>query len=214
MLDVIIRKTYGFNKKEDKIATSQFMDMAGLSRIAVYKARKKLREMNLIAISQKGDTQTLGYKFNKHYDEWRLSPKKETVTQKGVSQKGIQVSPKKVNNCHPKGSIQKKERQYTKDITENFVFFKDNNFKKTYQAFLEMRKGQRKKPTKYAEELILKKLHAKDIETAIVMLEQSIENSWQGVFPLRKGKGDLRVQSVSASQRAQLEAEAKSGHKV
>jgi len=78
MLDVIIRKTYGYNKKVDKISTSQFMELTGLSRSKVYRARRKLKEMNLITIYKKGDSQTLTYCLQKDYDKWK-SPKKDTV---------------------------------------------------------------------------------------------------------------------------------------
>ena len=79
MLDVIIRKTYGFNKKEDKISTSQFMELTGLSRIAIPKARKKLLKLNLITISQKGYSQGLIYSIQKDYEKWKPYPKKDTV---------------------------------------------------------------------------------------------------------------------------------------
>jgi len=53
MLDVIIRKTYGFNKKIDTIPTSQFIKFTNLSRMAIHKAREKLLKMNLITITKK-----------------------------------------------------------------------------------------------------------------------------------------------------------------
>jgi len=86
MLDVIIRKTYGFNKKEDKISTSQFIELTGLSRIAIPKARRKLLELNLITVSQKGYSQGLTYSIQKDYNKWKPYPKKDTVSQKGYSQ--------------------------------------------------------------------------------------------------------------------------------
>ena len=96
MLDVIIRKTYGFNKKEDKIATIQFMELTGLSRLAIPKARKKLISLNIITVSQKGYSQILTYSFQKDYDKWKPYTKKDT-------------------NCIPKSGTQKKERNYTKE---------------------------------------------------------------------------------------------------
>ena len=54
-----------------------------------------------------------------------------------------------------------------------------------WEAFEEMRKKIRKPMTEYAKKLILKKLSTlKDDPNEI--LEQSIMNSWQGIFPLRK----------------------------
>lgn len=83
MLDVIIRKTYGFNKKEDRIATSQIIELTGLNYRNIYKCRKKLKQMNLITISKKGDSQMLTYSIQKDYNKWLPSPKKETISKKG-----------------------------------------------------------------------------------------------------------------------------------
>ena len=114
MLDVIIRKTYGFNKKEDKISTSQFMKLTGLSRIAIPKARRKLLELNLITVSQKGYSQGLTYSIQKNYEKWQPYPKKDTV-----SKKGYRCIPKRIQNCIPKSSTQKT----LKDTIQKKVLF-------------------------------------------------------------------------------------------
>jgi len=92
MLDVILRKTYGWGKKHDQISTSQFIKATGLSRLSIYKARKKLLGMNLITISKKGDSQILIYSLQKDYEKWILSPKKELSPKKvtAISKKGKQ----------------------------------------------------------------------------------------------------------------------------
>ena len=117
VLGAIIRKTYGFNKKQDQIATSQFMELTGLPNFAIHKARKKLLKMNMITITKKGDSQILNYVIQKDYHKWIPLPKKVTLTKKGndYNQKRLQVSPKKVTNYNQKSGIQKKERQLTKD---------------------------------------------------------------------------------------------------
>lgn len=112
MLDVIIRKTYGFNKKSDRISTTQFINLTGLSRGVIYKARRKLKVMNLITIYQKVGSQVLSYSFQKDYKKWKLSPKKETVSKKVDSclQKGRLTISKKVDNIH--------KRHFTKDTLQ------------------------------------------------------------------------------------------------
>ena len=102
ILDVIIRNTYGYNKKIDWITTSQFTEKTGLSNMAVYKARRKLKKMNIITISKKGDSQYLTYCLQKNYDNWILPPKKEVSTKKGD-----RLPPKKDKNYLPKGETQK-----------------------------------------------------------------------------------------------------------
>lgn len=82
VLDVIIRKTYGFNKKMDWIPLLQFVKATGLSKVHVCRALKRLTgEMNIV--TQKGNSKSVSYSLNKHYLTWKPLPKKVTVTQKG-----------------------------------------------------------------------------------------------------------------------------------
>jgi len=111
MLDLIIRKTYGFNKKSDRIATSQFMEATGLTRKAIEKGRKKLREMNIIIAPEKGGSYCITYSINKHYKTWVIPPKKGATPQNG-----LRVPPKKEAKYPPKGETQKTKDNITKDI--------------------------------------------------------------------------------------------------
>jgi len=61
----------------------------------------------------------------------------------------------------------------------------DKGFLNTFNDYLEMRRKVRKPATRRAIELICEKLDRCDLVTAKAMLEQSIVNSWQGVFPLK-----------------------------
>lgn len=48
MIIFLWRKTYGYGKKADKISISQFVKGTGLSRSAVTKELKRLKQMNVI----------------------------------------------------------------------------------------------------------------------------------------------------------------------
>ncbi|MBT3807689.1 MAG: hypothetical protein HOG03_24340 [Desulfobacula sp.] len=100
---VILRKTwgwlkdpknkYGDKKKMDRIALSQFEQLTGIDRRKCHTLLKKLTDKKVIkrCVTQKGDRIVITYGFQKNYDLWKLSPKKVTVTQKGVkpvTQKG------------------------------------------------------------------------------------------------------------------------------
>ena len=93
---------------------------------------------------------------------------------------------------HRSDTILKKEKKdkkekniKTKEIyKEKYPFLKDKNFTKTFKDYLDMRVSIKKKATDNAIELRLKDLHLYDIKTAIAMLENSIMNSYQGVFKL------------------------------
>lgn len=94
VLDVIIRKTYGFQKKEDTVSLSQFALATGLKQPTAAKALRKLISMNLIT---KKDNGKIG--LQKNFDLWKPLPKKITVTQKDneATQKDNKPLPKKVH---------------------------------------------------------------------------------------------------------------------
>lgn len=94
MLDFIIRKTYGYHKKHDQIATSQIIEATGLTRKIIERARKNLRTWNLITTHKKEGSQILVYSFNKDYETWKLPPKKVPTTLK----KEGELPPKKQGN--------------------------------------------------------------------------------------------------------------------
>lgn len=77
VLDVIIRQTYGFNKKIDKIALSVFCEKTGMDKPDVCRAINKLRQMNLIVGEKANDYKTIStYGLNKNYEEWQPLAKK------------------------------------------------------------------------------------------------------------------------------------------
>lgn len=88
----------------------------------------------------------------------------------------------------PKGALEV-EVEEDKRKSEFDYLLKDA-FKKVFDDYLTMRVKIRRPATEGAKNLVLKQLHKYDLETAIGMLEQSIMNSWQGIFPL-KGKNEI-----------------------
>lgn len=165
-LDVIIRKTYGFQKKEDKISLSQFCALSKMTRVAVCKSLLKLREMNLI-ITKKGNENITSYRFNKDFDAWKPLPKK-VIIQKLLPKKEIGIT-KKGNNPLPKmvHTIDTVKDTITKDniqqpaVAENDIlniFYKINptlNFGNTTQ-----RKSAISLIKKFGKEKVLKMAEA------------------------------------------------------
>ena len=62
-----VRKTYGFNKKTDRIADEQIAQLTGLSRQNVNKAKKELISMNCLYL----DGSKIG--VNKEVSAWHFS---------------------------------------------------------------------------------------------------------------------------------------------
>lgn len=70
-LDFIIRKTYGWHKKEDKISLSQFTKELSMWRASVCRNLKFLEDSNIIFSKKHGSTGT-AYSINKDYSKWRV----------------------------------------------------------------------------------------------------------------------------------------------
>lgn len=79
----IVRKTYGWHKKTDRISYTQFEKMTGINRRHIAPALKRLILRNII--TQIGNGQNLEYGIQKDYEAWLPLPKQvtDTVTQTG-----------------------------------------------------------------------------------------------------------------------------------
>lgn len=84
-LGFIIRKTYGYNKKEDAIPLSQFCLATGLCRPSVCRAIKQLLAMNLI--NKNATSSITKYRFNKDFDTWK--PLTKTLHSSNNANKGV-----------------------------------------------------------------------------------------------------------------------------
>ena len=183
ILFAIFRKTYGWHKKEDWITGSQLSEMTGIARSHVSRTIKKLIQRNLITKNGKKIS------FQKDYEKWeklpiqvtiKKLPKQDTMLPKqvtDVTQTGNNLLPKQVHTKETK-------RNYTKETIQK----KGDIFIKTWKDFKDMRKKKNKPMTLRAEELIINELNklTNDEKTQIAILNQSIMNSWQGVFPLKE----------------------------
>ncbi len=74
----LFRKTYGWKKKTDWIALSQFSKSIGLDRRLIHRTIKSLSSKKMIVI-EKDDKGNVKYGFQKDYDKWEPSSKKMTV---------------------------------------------------------------------------------------------------------------------------------------
>ena len=74
----ILRKTYGYQKKEDIISLSQFMKVIPVTKPSICKALKILQLVKIIKLVKKTKLGN-SYLFNKNYDEWQLVKKTKLV---------------------------------------------------------------------------------------------------------------------------------------
>lgn len=89
VLDVIFRKTYGYNKKSDRISLSQFVKYTNIDRTNICRAINKLKNMKLIIVIQNEDGNT--YQFQKNNDEWVVAklPLGSGKTASGKTDNGV-----------------------------------------------------------------------------------------------------------------------------
>jgi phage replication O-like protein O len=100
IFDVILRKTYGFNKAEDYISLSQLCLATGLSKSSVCRGLLKLQEMNLIVKNVNGPAYMR--RINRDISSWMPLSKKNTVS-------------KKVNPRCPKSKSALSKKRHTKE---------------------------------------------------------------------------------------------------
>lgn len=143
VLWVILRKTYGWNKKEDIISLSQFSIMTGMKRPSVIRAIKKLVTKKLLASNQKATKFGNKYRFNKDFDSWHVVTKQLPRGFKWLpnGKRGSNQIANEVvtNRLHTKDTIQKTLLQKTvvtptKEILSYFYSKYEEVFKKKYVA--------------------------------------------------------------------------------
>jgi phage replication O-like protein O len=109
ILLTILRKTYGYNKKEDFISISQFYEATGLAKPSICRAINKLLKKNVINKKAKGDMGL--YSFNKLFATWKPFTKKLMINNTA------NTINKKANPHLLKSDIQKKKETITKETT-------------------------------------------------------------------------------------------------
>ena len=88
-LKVIIRQTYGYNKKRCEISLKVFENSTGINKPNISRALRGLKEKNVISIIKKDNRSDSTYGINKNYDSWKSLSKK--ITPKSLSKKIITV---------------------------------------------------------------------------------------------------------------------------
>ena len=111
----IIRKTYGFQKKQDEISISQFMEAVQRGRPTVVKALKNLQLVNMVKLVKKGNykKQSNIWMINKYPSTWRLVKTGSLVKGKPWTSKDGYTKPSKDGLTH-----KRKKEIYTKEISK------------------------------------------------------------------------------------------------
>lgn len=111
-LCVILRKTYGWDKKDDHIGYEQFMKATGFSKSNLKENLKWLEDRNIIIIDKKFNKKGFMYTFNKNYETWKGYCKDSTVLNLQYTEPSVPT----VLNLHQK-STEPSSKEYCKDST-------------------------------------------------------------------------------------------------
>jgi phage replication O-like protein O len=93
VLWAVMRKTYGYGKKHDRISCSQISGMTGLDRRRIQKIINDLHQKKILSVTNNGVRKPLTIGINKNYESWR-----------SVTKNGVRSSTSNGNNCKAKDS--------------------------------------------------------------------------------------------------------------
>jgi phage replication O-like protein O len=196
----IIRRTYGWNKKSDRISYSQFEADTGIDHRHTGRTLKSLKTRGIITCS--GEGYNLTYGVQKDYEKWDKfttirgtdSPPSEAPI---TGEKSVpvlaqsvpvlaQLPPSEAPNLPPSEAHTKAIKHITKDNIQKTVPPVWVN-RKLWDAFLEVRKKKKAPETETAIHLLILELeklkNAGDDPNEV--LKVSIMRGWTGVFPLK-----------------------------
>lgn len=139
VLDAILRKTYGFHKKEDYVSHSQIVNMTGIKMPHVSRALKELRQRRIV--TNRGNK--IG--INKDYSQWQKLPRgvsshsKLPIGVSGVTNRGSKVTNRGKKKLpiggNTKDSLKEtKQKKLLKDISsrnpniKKFIDYYHNTF--------------------------------------------------------------------------------------
>ena len=201
----IIRKTYGYGKKADKISLKQFSRSIGLDRRLIHRSIKSLSSKQMIAVIRIDDSNPrrgLIYCLQKNYDKWlssaqmiapvisvddSLSSAQMIAPSTGLS--SVQIPTKENKRKYkrkppksPKGGLGRKVELL--DHIKSFGVEDPDAFWLLWQEWRDNRIGKPWKSFLGEKKAIshLINLCGKDSSLARKIIDQSLANNWQGLF--------------------------------
>ena len=162
------------------------------SEKTVEKALKELKDLGYLEVIKIPPNQSKTGRFEYSYEIFEKPKKQEGKKQEGkkqgVEKQGVE---KQELEFYPQLNTKRKntKRKNTKQLNTNKKELSE--LEQTVIEFEKMRKLIKAPLTPKAKELMLKKLDklASTDAEKIEILNQSIENSWKGIFPLRQENG-------------------------
>lgn len=206
---LIARQTTGWHKQSDRISINQFMDKCGIKdRKTAFSCLKELEEILLIkTFKSKGEITEFSLNFEFDDVDFEPVPKNGTSTKNSLEPVPKNGTGGSTKNWHstkdtikntiqnnsplnpPKGEADRKRSHSAENLQAETVDLPEYVNRELWVEYCKMRKAKRA-PIKTAKtlELCLKdleRLSGGDRATASAVLNQSIKNTWTGLFALK-----------------------------
>ena len=191
---------YGFSQDGESSfnGSRQYLcDFTGATKPTIDKALAELQAMDLIIKTSKKINDVIHNEYKANLEALRdfttsketLPPSKETL--QGGS-KEILPHNKDINNKEDNKNIKEEEKVKKEKSLDDVIESQPLAIQQPLREFVKMRKAIKKPITTHGLELAVKKLHelAKTESDAVAVIEQSVMNSWQGFFALKKGRSE------------------------
>lgn len=191
---------YGFSQDGESSfnGSRQYLcDFTGATKPTIDKALAELQSMDLIIKTSKKINDVIHNEYKANLEALRdfttsketLPPSKETL--QGGSKETLPHN-KDINNKEDNKSIKEEEKVKKEKSLDDVIESQPLAIQQPLREFVKMRKAIKKPITTHGLELAVKKLHelAKTESEAVAVIEQSVMNSWQGFFALKKGRSE------------------------
>ena len=191
---------YGFSQDGESSfnGSRQYLcDFTGATKPTIDKALAELQAMGLIIKTSKRINDVIHNEYKANLEALRdfttsketLPPSKETL--QGGSKETLHHN-KDINNKEDNKSIKEEEKVKKEKSLDEVIEAQPLSIQQPLREFVKMRKAIKKPITTHGLELAVKKLHelAKTESEAVAVIEQSVMNSWQGFFALKKGRSE------------------------
>jgi phage replication O-like protein O len=165
ILLTILRKTYGYQKKEDVISLSQFFKATGLAKPSICRAINKLVKKKVISKKATGDSYS--YCFNKIFTTWEPLTKKRpisSIVNNHLQKSDTLLTKKRPQKKYIKDNITKENNIY---INKFIAMFKNVN--PSYELLF------KNKTQRAAVERLVKKYGQEWVENLINRLPEIIK---------------------------------------
>ena len=184
---------YGFSQDGESSfnGSRQYLcDFTGATKPTIDKALAELQAMDLIIKTSKKINDVIHNEYKANLEALRdFTTSKETL--QGGSKETLPHN-KDINNKEDNKNIKEEEKVKKEKSLDDVIESQPLAIQQPLREFVKMRKAIKKPITTHGLELAVKKLHelAKTESDAVAVIEQSVMNSWQGFFALKKGRSE------------------------